>query len=224
MSSQEPCESEGGVEPPRSCFYFPILKPEWHHGNKVIKRIKGVCCAALYKKINFLCDKKGEKSQFWHFIDRSLDVITFSGWFRLSSYNLQNKSTKETVGKVTKIDLYFKPSQHSTYPRRHPRRAANLDRAVESWTSSRNELCSLALSLPPSLALEEQLCPVRQEEDGCSRGVKTCTRTRGRLTQSEKCCMATVHKGTRFLRMYVSSMLGVFMCVCVSHRQTFIPH
>lgn len=88
-------------------------------------------------------------------------------------------------------------------------------------------LLSLSLSLHPSLALEVQLCPTREEEeDGCSRGVKTCTRTSGWLTQSEKCCMATVHKGSRFLRMYVSSVLvcGVFMCVCVSHRQTFIPH
>lgn len=84
---------------------------------------------------------------------------------------------------------------------------------------------SLAPFLPPSLALEVQLCPTRgEEEDGCSRRVKTCTRTSGRLTQSEKCCMATVHKGTRFLRMYVSSVLvcGVFMCVCVSHRRNFI--
>lgn len=73
----------------------------------------------------------------------------------------------------------------------------------------------LVFLLTPSLALVVQLCPVGDEEDGCGKGlcvwsdthkpagvcvcvcVCECTCTRAQLTQSEKCCMATVHKGTR---------------------------
>lgn len=40
-----------------------------------------------------------------------------------------------------------------------------------------------------------------------------CTRTRARLTQSEKCCMATVHKGTRLCRRVCRVCL--YACVCV---------
>lgn len=50
-----------------------------------------------------------------------------------------------------------------------------------------------------------------------------CTRTRARLTQSEKCCMATVHKGTR-LRIYACvECVCMRACACfvfLSQRQT----
>lgn len=55
-----------------------------------------------------------------------------------------------------------------------------------------------------------------------------CTCSRAQLTQSETCCMATVHKGTRLCIRMCQVCLYVWMCVfcvfchlCASHRQTF---
>lgn len=118
----------------------------------------------------------------------------------------------------------------------------------------------LVFLLTPSLALVVQLCPVGDEEDGCGKGlcvwsdthkpagvcvcvcvcVCECTCTRAQLTQSEKCCMATVHKGTRLcIRMcqvclyvwkkerdkdgdcvHLCACLSVLGYLCALHRQT----
>lgn len=65
---------------------------------------------------------------------------------------------------------------------------------------------------------------------GVAKGVCMCahTCTRAQLTQSEKCCMATVHKGTRLcicmcqmcscLYVWMGSEINrVSLCVCLLH-------